>query len=136
MTTPVRMRLSRAKGFNLQAASRAINGLPAVSVARPGKWGNPFVIGGFYLRGDPDPKRAGPVRMTWVRALDPMFADARYTRIETAEQAVDWFRWYAEQYPNVFSQLRNHNIACWCPLPAPGEPDHCHAAVLLEIANR
>jgi hypothetical protein len=40
---PVRMRLSRAKGFNLQAASLALNGLPAVNVARPSKWGNPFV---------------------------------------------------------------------------------------------
>ena len=40
MIAPVRMRLSRAKGFNLQAASRAINGLPAVNCARPGKWGN------------------------------------------------------------------------------------------------
>ena len=39
---PVRLRLSRAKGFNLQALSQATNGLPAVNVARPSKWGNPF----------------------------------------------------------------------------------------------
>lgn len=36
----------------------------------------------------------------------------------------------------IRKELRGHNLACWCPLPAPGEPDHCHAAVLLEIANR
>lgn len=42
---PVRLTLSRRKGFRLQAASRAINGLAAVTVARPGRWGNPFVIG-------------------------------------------------------------------------------------------
>lgn len=40
---PVRLQLSRAKGFNLQAQSRGLNGLPARSVARPGPFGNPFV---------------------------------------------------------------------------------------------
>jgi hypothetical protein len=42
---PVRLQLSRRKGFNLQAHSRAVNGLAAVNCARPGKWGNPFVVG-------------------------------------------------------------------------------------------
>lgn len=28
--------------------------------------------------------------------------------------------------------LRGKNLACWCPLPEPGTPDLCHAAVLLE----
>lgn len=41
MTAPIRLQLSRRKGFNLQAASRAANGLDAVNVARPSKWGNP-----------------------------------------------------------------------------------------------
>ncbi len=45
MTTPVRIQLSRRKGFNLQEVSRAINGLDAVKVTRPGKWGNPYKIG-------------------------------------------------------------------------------------------
>jgi hypothetical protein len=43
--TPVRLQLSRRKGFDLQAASCATNGLDAVVVARPTKWGNPFVVG-------------------------------------------------------------------------------------------
>jgi hypothetical protein len=45
MTKPVRLRLSRAKGFDLQAHSFAVNGLEAVNVARPSKWGNPYRIG-------------------------------------------------------------------------------------------
>lgn len=45
MSAPVRLQLSRAKGFNLQAHSRAVNGLAAVNCARPGKWGNPYKIG-------------------------------------------------------------------------------------------
>jgi len=33
-------------------------------------------------------------------------------------------------------ELRGRNLACWCHLPTePHEPDMCHAAVLLEIAN-
>ena len=32
--------------------------------------------------------------------------------------------------------LRGKNLACWCPLPEHDEPDNCHAALLLELANR
>lgn len=32
-------------------------------------------------------------------------------------------------------ELRGKNLACWCPLPKPGEVDWCHAAVLLREAN-
>jgi hypothetical protein len=32
--------------------------------------------------------------------------------------------------------LRGRNLASWCPLPQRGEPDNCHAASLLELANR
>ena len=31
--------------------------------------------------------------------------------------------------------LRGKNLGCWCPLPEQGEPDSCHAALLLELAN-
>jgi len=42
---PVRLRLSRARGFDLQALSRSVNGLAAINCARPGKWGNRYRIG-------------------------------------------------------------------------------------------
>jgi Domain of unknown function (DUF4326) len=32
-------------------------------------------------------------------------------------------------------ELAGRDLACWCPLPAAGEPDLCHAAVLLDVAN-
>ena len=41
---PQRMVLSRKRGYSLDAASRALNGLPAKRVTRPGPWGNPFAI--------------------------------------------------------------------------------------------
>ena len=33
-------------------------------------------------------------------------------------------------------KLRGKNLACWCPLPAEGEADTCHAAVLIDLANQ
>lgn len=114
MTAPVRLRLSRRKGFDLQAMSHATNGLPAVVVARPTKWGNPFRVA-------------------------PAFESdgCRFPEV-TPQVAVDCFR---ERYERALKQwqstraavetLRGKNLACWCK---PGQP--CHADVLLELANR
>jgi hypothetical protein len=33
-------------------------------------------------------------------------------------------------------KLRGKNLACWCKLPAEGEEDICHGAVLIELANQ
>ncbi|MFG2681226.1 DUF4326 domain-containing protein [Streptomyces sp. NPDC048392] len=32
-------------------------------------------------------------------------------------------------------RLESRDLACTCPLPGDGESDHCHATVLLELAN-
>ncbi|MGX9983914.1 DUF4326 domain-containing protein [Methylobacterium fujisawaense] len=126
---PVRMRLSRAPGADLQAASRALNGLPAVVVSRPSVYGNPFSVASAraYLA---DVKDAG-----------------LHTRDETAHViAVRWFEeWMAgrlagetpKRPPSAdrVAALRGKNLACWCVLPEPGQPDHCHAAALLRLAN-
>ncbi|MFI9772142.1 DUF4326 domain-containing protein [Streptomyces sp. NPDC052415] len=34
------------------------------------------------------------------------------------------------------SRLRDRDLACTCPLPSAGEPDYCHATVLLELATQ
>lgn len=112
--TPVRLQLSRAKGFNLQAVSVATNGLPAIVVSRPSRWGNPYKV-------------------------SPAFVSEGVTiPAITAESAVQLFRerWQAmlKQWPSAhddLAPLRGKNLACWC---RPGQP--CHADVLLEIANR
>lgn len=118
MADPVRLRLSRAKGFQLRILSLFANGKEAVSVARPAKWGNPFRIG-------------------WIRATGSGL-DYREEQIPDAETAVRFFREMIEEsdrnYPSnaeIRAQLRGKNLACWCK---PGEP--CHADVLLDIANR
>ncbi|KRE02567.1 hypothetical protein ASE61_14905 [Bosea sp. Root670] len=114
MTTPVRLQLSRRVGFKLQALSHETNGLPAVNVARPTKWGNPYKV-------------APAVEEDGLRLPEI-----------TPQLAVDAFR---ERYERALHQwrstreavegLRGKNLACWC---RPGSP--CHADVLLELANR
>lgn len=42
--TPVRMQRRRTRGYDMQAESRAINGLPCIYVGRPTMWGNPYSI--------------------------------------------------------------------------------------------
>lgn len=76
-----------------------------VKVDRSTKWGNPYVVG------------------MW--------------RNLTAADAVEQFRQHAPSRftAELLAELRGKNLACWCALPRPGEPDICHAAVLLYLAN-
>lgn len=118
---PVRLQLSRRKGFSLQSVSVAANGLDAVNVARPSKWGNPFVIEACDRQG-----RWGP------RSRVREYRKGRF-------QVVEMFRGIllkGEGEPWVsmkrdLGELRGKNLACWC---ADGEKV-CHAQVLLEMAN-
>lgn len=112
---PVRLRLSRARGFDLQAHSRAANGLPAVHVARPGPWGNPFVVG-------EDGNRARCVAL-YTGLLGGLLCISCDAPHHAQAAAVD----HARQH---LPALRGHNLACWCSLDGP-----CHADVLLELAN-
>lgn len=116
---PVRLRLSRRAGFNLQALSVATNGLPAVNVARPGMWGNPFVIAPTTKPGQ-------------------VFSGAAYgcIAVPTIEDAVECFREMmkaggekADYLRSMLPDLRGKNLACWC------KESPCHADVLLELAN-
>lgn len=86
MTRPVRIQLSRKAGFNLQAVSLALNGLPAVNCARPGKWGNKN-------------KKTGDQTNHYVVAC---FRD----------DLRDNPKWLAE----AWVALRGKNLACFCKL--------------------
>lgn len=54
----------------------------------------------------------------------------------TAEDVVELFRAYAidrsANDPSWLEPLRGRDLACWCPEDA----RHCHADVLLELANK
>ena len=120
MTTPVRLRLSRRKGFDLQALSRATNGMEAVKVDRSTAYGNPFIVGKHGTR-------AYCVEL-FVRLFEGLLP---IVDVETTRAA---HRLIGERSA-ILADLRGKNLACWCALPAPGEPDVCHAAVLLQLAN-
>lgn len=108
---PIRIQMSRQKGFRLQEHSEALNGLLCVKVDRSTCWGNPWPIGEWgpldIMATDAD----GAVGMFRQMLLDPgMRVDA--------------------DYPADLSPLRGKNLACWCKIGSP-----CHADVLLELAN-
>lgn len=122
---PIRLQLSRRKGFDLQAASRAANELEAVNVARPSKWGNPFSVHPHHAPGRPWNGVAGgtysmPTAADAVAAFRDMF--------DVTDAGPDSLIYMLRQH---IHELRGKNLACWCK---PGEP--CHADVLLELANR
>lgn len=109
---PQRIQLSRRKGFNLQAASIALNGLPAVNCARPSVWGNPWKVGVSYV------VYSGP--------------DGERSEKFSAKECVARYRaWLPRQSSLELDDLRGKNLACWCKLGTP-----CHAHVLLELANK
>lgn len=96
----------------------------AVIVARPSKWGNPFLVVPV--------RRSGP--------FDIMLGDwfcGQSTGMESARaMAVRRFRLAVENFHHGFSvveiraELAGKDLACWCLLDQP-----CHADVLLELAN-
>ena len=118
---PERIQLSRKKGWRMPENT--------VKVTRPGKWGNPFREGGYFMVGGP--VVVAGMRMSWCESV-PEYAGQDFTFIDGPAKAVEFFRkLMASGYRKDLSELRGKNLACWCPL---GQP--CHADVLLEIANR
>lgn len=112
---PMRIVLSRRAGFNLQAASLDLNGLPAQSVARPGPWGNPFSIDAVAEETGLD------------RAGAQAEAVARHARWIVGELTTD------RQPPTlekIRTELGGKNLACWC-----GEGTPCHVETLIKLAN-
>ena len=95
---PKRIQRKRTKGWKMPPG--------AVSVTRPGKWGNPFKVGVVSEFGDvPDAETA----VMFYRSL----MDKGLKRID------------------IVRELRGKDLACWCSLDQP-----CHADVLLELANK
>ena len=112
---PVRIVLSRRAGFDLQAVSRAINGLPAQSVARPGPWGNPFSI-------DAVAEETG-----LNRAAAQAEAVARHARWINGEIEADR---PPPTVAKIQGELAGKNLACWCREGTP-----CHVETLIKLAN-
>jgi len=118
---PTRIQRKRTKGFRLPPNT--------VCCTRPGKFSNPFKIGGWYKIGGDSGIRG--IQWSWVQCYLPN--EPGYTLIETPEQSVAMFRKWALQRtrdnPKWLDELRAADfLACFCPLDAA-----CHVDTLLEI---
>ena len=106
MTKPVRIQLSRRKGWRMSTNT--------IKVDRTTKWGNPFIPGkdNPFLPGRKveDKRHAFVLYRSMAPLNEKLCAAAR-------------------------AELRGFNLACWCEQKDPYE-DECHADVLLEIANK
>lgn len=128
---PQRIQRRRTAGWRMP--------IGAVYVGRPTRWGNP-------VRVAPERSEHDGRRMYRVHG-SPMDISGgpAYCVVETARYfAVKFFEWdlingrYGDAYPSlddIRRELAGRDLACWCPLPKPGQPDECHARVLLEIAD-
>jgi hypothetical protein len=84
-----------------------------VKVDRTTKWGNPFIPGSSN----------NPLR---ILVKDKRHAFVLYRSVASDNEAL---------VVMARAELRGKNLACWCGQDDPYE-DACHAAVLLEIANK
>jgi len=100
-----RVQRKRSKGWKMPANT--------VSVCRPGRWGNPFLIG--------EPACNVPEAFCGRVAQD-------------AAEAVELYRALLDQCGLLkaceLAELRGKNLACWCKIGTP-----CHAGMLLDLAN-
>ena len=81
---PVRLQLSRRAGFDLQKISRKMNGLEAMVVSRPSKWGCPYP-----LKKESERAKIIAKYRVYMRAHPKLAKDAR-------------------------AELAGKNLACWC----------------------
>src|SRR5262245_42589187 len=97
---PVRVQQSRARGWRKPEG--------AVSVARPSRWGNPFIVSEHQTR---------------AQAVENFELALREGRLQFS-------------VASVRRELAGKDLMCWCPLEdEDGKPVPCHADVLLRVAN-
>lgn len=101
----VSIQRKRVKGYDMQAESRKVNGLPAKAVSRGTRWGNPFIIG-----------KVSPLTQGLITNENclPAFEAYCYQKMQLNE---DWLE-----------PLRGFNLACWCKVGF-----SCHRDVLLKL---
>ena len=128
MTTPRRIQRRRTRGWTLAATTT--NPLGAVYVGRPTRYSNPYRIvhadhGLLVQFGE----TGGGVGV-WPNELEARrYATEAYRVWITRPEQQETLRLFR-------ALLHGRDLVCWCPLPEPGQPDHCHGAVLLQLANQ
>lgn len=105
---PVRVQRKRTKGWKMPENT--------VYVGRPGKWGNPYVVG--------------------VEEWDPRSRNMGTVTPKTVDECIELYKVFILEVNKNFTEnniheLKGKNLACFCSLDQP-----CHADVLLKIANK
>jgi hypothetical protein len=124
--SPTRIQRRRIKGWRAPAG--------AVYVGRPTRFGNPARIlpagdhrNGLIVQWGAN----GGIVGTWP-------TDGLEARRYATELYQSWITRPEQEPLRALARqlLHGQDLTCWCPLPEPGQPDHCHAAVLLQLANQ
>ncbi len=127
---PIRLQLTRKKGFNLQEFSHAANGLDAVKIDRTTRFGNPFTVSSddngktWVVRGEDKEYGSFPDKFAASATAIALY------RKELATPGLHKLKTPIPALADLIAALRRRNLACWC---APGQA--CHADVLLETVN-
>lgn len=120
----------------------------AVYVGRGSRWGNPFAVGALYASRTcfhDAPVLAKPSQQpgtiehaawspwpAWTETVGAVRDRAHAAELFAAHVTYFDDTWDLEE---IRRELGGRDLMCWCPTPAPGEADHCHAAVLIALAN-
>lgn len=119
MGEPRRIQRKRVKGWRLPEGAR--------SVTRPGRFGNPFSLDWARLA-DQDMSDLA-AREYAVRSFGAWLTDDAWAApLSGLRERRDWI------LANLHT-LAGLDLACFCPLPAEGETDWCHAQILIDLAN-
>lgn len=112
---PERIQLRRVRGWRKPEG--------AIVVARPSRWGNPWVVHDIeHKRCDPDLINC-PI---WI-------ADSPQDAVTKYRHCLLYPIIHQPRVPDIDdirAELGGRDLCCWCPLDQP-----CHADVLLELAN-
>lgn len=128
---PKRIQLRREAGWRKPEG--------CIVVARPSRWGNPYVVGsgdvGFC--GESLGPGAGFYNPSDVRGVDVPLgrgltaAEAVQLYCEDLEANLGDDDSFFDELREALRGLRGHDLGCWCRLSDP-----CHADCLIELANR
>jgi Domain of unknown function (DUF4326) len=135
---PERIQLRRAKGWRMPEG--------AIKVDRSTRWGNIFWPGQRVIAPGAYGSLASPYHGCRPSGLYQFGSgggprDYEIRRVKDAAESVALFASYVQHDPSgwppddIRCSLGGADLACWCDLPVPGEPDICHCTVLLALAN-
>ncbi|MEU9752208.1 DUF4326 domain-containing protein [Streptomyces althioticus] len=134
-TVPRRVQRTRTPGQR---------GMPpgARYVGRGTRWGNPFRViphrkgGGKLWQVIDTGDRSSVLRDRPLLVRSPAEGRATATRLFAQHTSPGGLYAYTDDdLAELRKTLAGVDLACWCPLPSTGQPDWCHAAHLLTLAN-